>query len=117
MSLPTMNNLFHYVVVRYVPDPARGEFRNVGIVVEDRKGGRKYKIRPSEGLPVGFSCLDTVWDHVCMDYPLGSLFANHNGVIQFSRELPMLCNTLDTALERMYNRLVAGSPFEFAGSN
>ena len=124
---------FVYSLIRFVPDPARGEFINVGALVGSEESS-EWEIRQIEN-PVRARALgepralDAVWSFIDRignqidEYQAGleSLFdpaielseswleelhRDHQNVVQLSAPAPMLAATADEALERVFDLMV-----------
>jgi hypothetical protein len=126
---------YAYSVVRFVPDPARGEFVNVGAVVGSEESS-EWAVRQVEN-PLRASRLDehgslsAVWafiDRVGREIDayeeiveggttqnvrllpsedwLRSLYDRHSNIVQLSEPLPLLADSLDEALETVFAQLI-----------
>jgi hypothetical protein len=124
---------FVYSVVRFVPDPARGEFVNVGAIVGSEESS-EWQLRQIDN-PVRARAIDdhrtleAVWsflDQVGRDIDeyetaterllfdgvelseawLERLFVDHRNVVQLSRPTPMIAASADEALDRVFEQLV-----------
>ena len=122
-----------YSVIRFVPDPARGEFVNVGAIVGSEESS-EWQVRQIEN-PVRaraideHASLDAVWsfiDRVGVDVDnfeagtqslfgpevelteewLGRLHADHQNIVQLSAPAPMVAESADDALERVFDLMV-----------
>jgi hypothetical protein len=122
-----------YSVVRFVPDPGRGEFVNVGAIAgsEDASEWRLRQI----GNPVRArrmddrGSLEAVWaflDRVGHDMDaydrsqetlfesevelseawLEQLFVEHRNVVQLSPPAPLVADSAEEALERVFDQLI-----------
>lgn len=104
-----------YSVIRYVPDSARAEFRNIGIMVESADGTRRsYRVRSDIKLPnpgINHSVLSAIEEDV--RYDLLTLHSKHNStLIQYSFPLPLLAGSVGEGIDLLWNRLVADSSLE-----
>jgi hypothetical protein len=124
---------FVYSVVRFVPDPARGEFVNVGAIVGSEESSewqlrqidnpvRARAIDDRRALDVVWSFLDRVgrdideyetaterllFDGVELSEAwLERLFVDHRNVVQLSQPTPMIASSADEALDRVFEQLV-----------
>jgi Protein of unknown function (DUF3037) len=124
---------FVYSVVRFVPDPARGEFVNVGAIVGSEESS-EWQLRQIDN-PVRARAIDdhraleAVWsflDRVGRDIDeyetaterllfdgvelseawLERLFVDHRNVVQLSQPTPMIAASADEALDRVFEQLV-----------
>jgi hypothetical protein len=124
---------FVYSVVRFVPDPARGEFVNVGAIVGSEESS-EWQLRQIDN-PVRARAIDdhraleAVWsflDWVGRDIDeyetaterllfdgvelseawLERLFVDHRNVVQLSRPTPMIAASADEALDHVFEQLV-----------
>lgn len=120
---------FVYSLVRFVPDPARGEFVNVGAIVGSEESS-EWQVRQVEN-PVRArtldqsSSLDTVWtffDRVGSSIDeyedaidqlfdpsvelseawLERLHSDHRNLVQLSQPTPMVAASADEALDRVF---------------
>lgn len=129
---------FVYSVVRFVPDPAREEFVNVGVIVGSEELGQ-WEVRQVENptrarrfddrgsLPAAWRFLD--WVGRVLDQfeqaqdtlfepqlePteewLRSLRAQHRNVVQLSRPRPVAARDLQEAVELVFSELVVDPKF------
>jgi hypothetical protein len=124
---------FVYSVVRFVPDPARAEFVNVGAIVGSEDSSewqlrqidnpvRARAIDDRRALDVVWSFLDRVgrdideyetaterllFDGVELSEAwLERLFIDHRNVVQLSQPTPMIASSADEALDRVFEQLV-----------
>lgn len=112
----------NYMVVRWVPNPARGEYVNVGILVWDDQDpdGVIYKEgdfqranrlgqTPEDLPPVITMMLEKMW--VCSPTSRNKLAQkmrhHHRNVIQFSEVMPMAGRSLQWCADMLYEKLVA----------
>jgi hypothetical protein len=124
---------FVYSVVRFVPDPARGEFVNIGAIVGSEESS-EWQLRQIDN-PVRARAiddrrvLDVVWsflDRVDRDIDeyetaterllfdgvelseawLERLFVDHRNVVQLSQPTPMIASSADEALDHVFEQLV-----------
>jgi hypothetical protein len=124
---------FVYSLIRFVPDPARGEFVNVGAVVGSDESS-EWEVRQVEN-PVRAralddrSALDAVWAFIDSvgnqidEFEQGSaslfgpsielsedwlerLYRDHQNIVQLSAPTPMVADSADEALERIFDLLV-----------
>lgn len=122
-----------YSLVRFVPDPARGEFVNVGAIVGSEESS-EWQIRQIEN-PVraraldDSSSLDAVWsfmdsigstfdafeaaseslfgveEELTEDWLL-ALHASHQNIVQLSPPTPMVAESAEEALDRVFDLLI-----------
>lgn len=125
---------FAYSLIRFVPDPARGEFVNVGAIVGSDESS-EWQVRQVQN-PVRarqidmHRSLDAVWsfiDRVGMTIDsfeaslhqslfdpevelneewLWTLHTDHQNLVQVSAPTPMVADSADEALERVFNLMV-----------
>jgi hypothetical protein len=124
---------FVYSLIRFVPDPARGEFVNVGAIVGSEMSS-EWQIRQVEN-PVRAraldenAVLDAVWSFIdrvgsdidtfdrateslfgadiVLDEPwLEELHRDHQNVVQLSPPTPMVANSADDAMDRVFDLMV-----------
>jgi hypothetical protein len=124
---------FVYSVVRFVPDPARGEFVNVGAIVGSEDSS-EWQLRQIDN-PVRARAiddrraLDAVWSFLNRvgtaidDYEtaterllfdgvelseawLERLYVDHRNVVQLSQPTPMIAATAEEALDQVFEQLV-----------
>jgi len=122
-----------YSVIRFVPDPARGEFINVGAIVGSEESS-EWQVRQIENpkrarfvderrtLPVVWSFLDNV-GRVIDEYEeavngllnppvelseawLQDLYIENSNVVQLSPPTPMVASDSEEALERVFEELI-----------
>lgn len=124
---------FVYSVVRFVPDPARGEFVNVGAIVGSEESS-EWQCRQVENPARARALderqsLDAVWsflDRVGRDIDdferagetlfeppvelseawMERLHSDHRNIVQLSRPAPMMAASADDAMERIFDELV-----------
>ncbi len=117
-------------MIRFVPDPARGEFVNVGAVVGSEDSA-EWKIRPVEnfararslGRPEAIKAVDFFVDHVQSDLCehdsgigpldeawLGRLHDSSRNVVQLSRPAIVVADSADHALERVFATMIVQNP-------
>jgi len=122
-----------YSVVRFVPDPARGEFINVGAVVGSEEPS-EWQVRQIENakrarsidehrtLPVVWSFLDDVGRIIDeheeaingfldpqinpSEMWLKDLYTEHKNVVQLSPPTPMVASSAEEALEQVFEEFV-----------
>lgn len=122
-----------YSLIRFVPDPARGEFINVGAIVGSEDSS-EWEIRqienPKRARALGNSnALDAVWSFVGQvgtavdDYAesldqlfepeiepsenwLKDLHRDHRNVVQVTYPTPMVANSASEALEVLFDQLI-----------
>ena len=124
---------FVYSVVRFVPDPARGEFVNVGAIVGSEDSSewqlrqidnpvRARAIDDNKALEAVWSFLDRVgrdideyetaterllFDGVELSEAwLEQLYAEHRNIVQLSPPTPMIAANADDALDRVFDQVV-----------
>lgn len=124
---------FVYSLIRFVPDPARGEFVNVGAIVGS-EASSEWQIRQVEN-PVRArsiddrSLLDGVWSfidrvgleidrfeaeteslfgpsHELTETWLETLYADHQNIVQLSPPSPVVAESADEAMDRVFEQLV-----------
>lgn len=122
-----------YSVIRFVPDPARGEFVNVGAIVGSEESS-EWQIRQIEN-PVRAraldenTSLDAVWSFIDrlgveiddFERSVHSLFeaeeelseewlwrlhSDHQNIVQLSTPAPMVAGSADDALERIFDLMI-----------
>lgn len=123
-----------YSLIRFVPEPARGEFVNVGAIVGSDETS-EWQVRQVEN-PVRARAIDehaslgAVWSFIdrigadidrfeaCLHRPvpgadadlsedwLWRLHTDHQNVVQLSAPTPMLAASADEALERIFDLMV-----------
>ena len=122
-----------YSVIRFVPDPARGEFINVGAIVGSEESS-EWQVRQIENpkrarfvderrtLSVVWSFLDMLGRTVdeyeeavngMLDPPielsedwLRHLYVDHRNVVQLSSPTPMVALNAEEALDRVFEELI-----------
>jgi hypothetical protein len=127
-----------YSVVRFVPDPGRGEFVNVGAIagsedssewqwrqIENPVRARAIDVRLA--LDAVWAFLDRVGRHMD-DYEraqetlfepevelseawLQQLYVEHRNVVQLSQPTPMVAGSADEALDRVFEQMVLDPAF------
>lgn len=131
-----------YSVVRFVPDPARGEFINVGAIVGSEESS-EWQLRQIENpkrarfvddqrtLPIVWSFLDNV-GRIVDDYDeavnkvldpnvelseawLQQLYVDHRNVVQLSPPTPMVAASAEEALETVFEELIVDPAREKRG--
>lgn len=136
-----------YSLIRYVPDPARGEFVNVGAIAGSEDAG-DWQVRqlqnPARARALGASAtLDAVWSFIDevgaqidtheagMDMLFGpgeplseewlaDLHRRHRNIVQVTPPVPMLADSADDALDGIFDQLVldpARREFRFEKKN
>lgn len=119
-----------YSMIRFVPDPARGEFVNVGAVVGSDDSA-EWKIRPIEnfararafGRPDAIKAVSFFVDRVQSDLDregsgtetiseewLGRLHNNSRNVVQLSWPATVAADSADHALERVFATMIVQQP-------
>ena len=122
-----------YSIIRFVPDPARGEFVNVGAIVGSEESS-EWQVRQVEN-PARARALDqnsslnAVWSFINelgartddFEKSIHSLFEadtklsekwlwdlhwNHQNIVQLSAPTPMVASSADDALERIFNLMI-----------
>lgn len=101
-----------YSVIRYVPDVARAEFRNIGLMVENAEGTRRsYRVQTDIKLPkpgLNYSALSAIEEDARFD--LHTLHKKHHTrIIQYSYPLPLLAKSVSEGIDLMWERLIAES--------
>ncbi|MDE0169718.1 MAG: DUF3037 domain-containing protein [bacterium] len=124
---------FIYSLIRFVPDPARGEFVNVGAIVGSELSS-EWQLRqvsnPARARALDDErSLDVVWafcnrvgtDIDRFDESLYSLFdpevelsedwlenlhTQHRNIVQLSPPTPMVANSADEALDRLFSQMI-----------
>jgi len=122
-----------YSLIRFVPDPARGEFVNVGAIVGSEESS-EWQVRqienPKRARAIDENAsLDAVWsfiDRVGVDIDnfeaaaqslfgpdveltedwLWRLHADHQNIVQLSAPVPMVAESADEALESVFDLMV-----------
>lgn len=124
---------FIYSLIRFVPDPARGEFVNVGAVVGSEDSS-EWQLRQIEN-PVraraidNLSLLDGVWsfmdrvgveidrfeegteslfgpDTALTEQWLETLYRDHQNIVQLSPPTPMAAESADEAMDAVFELMV-----------
>ena len=122
-----------YSLVRFVPDPARGEFVNVGAIVGSEQSSewqvrqienpvRARAIDDSQTLDAVWSFIDSIGSRVdAYEAGLNSLFepdeelteewleklhADHQNIVQVSPPTPMVAESAEEALDRIFELMV-----------
>lgn len=128
---------FVYSLIRFVPEPARGEFVNVGAIVGS-DASSEWQIRHVSNSARarkldGNRSLDLVWafcnrvgadiDH--FDESVNSLFSSdvelseqwleglhtrHRNVVQLSEPTPVVADNADEALDRLFSQMILDPP-------
>jgi hypothetical protein len=122
-----------YSMVRFVPDPARGEFINVGAIVGSEESS-EWQVRQIENpkrarfidergtLPVVWSFLDNI-GRIIDEYEesinglldssvelseawLENVYMEHRNVVQLTPPTPMVASSAEEALEQVFEELV-----------
>src|SRR5487761_1117631 len=124
---------FVYSLIRFVPDPARGEFVNVGAIVGSEESS-EWQSRQVDNLVRAraideHKSLDAVWSfldrigrqiddydrsqHTLFDSGpalsedwLHQEFIEHRNVVQLSPPAPMVASSADEALDRIFDQMV-----------
>jgi hypothetical protein len=107
-----------YSIVRFVPDPTRGEFINVGVIVgsdqnSDWKSRRVKNPRRAERLD-DRGTLKAVWrflDRVdennrMSESELKQLFMDHRSIVQLSPPTPMVASSAEEALDNLFEDFI-----------
>ncbi len=122
-----------YSVLRFVPDPARGEFVNVGLIVGSEDGG-EWKLRLVDNMKRARALddkdvLPTLWsvvNHIERQFDaysealesarpsgldlseswLEDLWETSRNIVQFSRPAPVLAEDADSALDVLFGELL-----------
>jgi hypothetical protein len=124
-----------YSLIRFVPDPVRGEFVNVGAVVGSEESS-EWAVRQVDNplrarhldergtLPAVFAFIDRVGreidayeeiierggtgetDSALSEEWLTSLHRGHTNIVQLSEPLPVLAESLDEAVETIFAQLI-----------
>src|SRR5215217_3402971 len=124
---------FVYSLIRFVPDPARGEFINVGAIVGSEETS-EWQIRQVEN-PVRARSIDekgtlkAVWDFMdrvgrsidefeegldaifnpseeLSESWLKRLYVEHRNIVQLSPPIPMEASSANEALDRVFRRMI-----------
>ncbi len=122
-----------YSVVRFVPDPARGEFVNVGAIAGSEDSSewlwrqvenpvRARAVDDRKALEAVWAFLDRVGREMdeyekaqeslfepsveLSEEWLQRLYAEHRNVVQLSPPTPMVASTADEALDRVFDQMV-----------
>lgn len=132
-----------YSVVRFVPDPARGEFINVGAIVGSEESS-EWQLRQLENpkrarsvddhrtLPIVWSFLDNV-GRIIDDFDeavnqvtdpnvelsedwLKQLYIDHQNIVQLSPPTPMVAISAEEALEHVFEELIVDPARERRGT-
>jgi hypothetical protein len=109
-----------YSVIRYVPDPFRGEFVNVGAIVRSESAewavqrvsnpvrARRFDERGS--LPAVWAFIDQVSREVEQSAPsedwLSDLYERCTNIVQLSAPLPMMAASVDEAMATIFTELI-----------
>jgi len=124
---------FVYSVVRFVPDPARGEFVNIGAIVGSEDSS-EWQVRQIENpvrartiddhrtLDAAWSFLDRVGREIdefergtetlfysgveLSENWLHRLYVDHRNIVQLSQPAPMVASSADEAINRIFEELV-----------
>ncbi|MDQ6945670.1 MAG: DUF3037 domain-containing protein [Actinomycetota bacterium] len=124
---------FVYSIVRFVPDPARGEFVNVGAIVGSEESSewqyrqienptRARALDERQTLDAVWSFLDRVGRQIddferagetlfdpgveLSEAWMERLYVDHRNVVQLSRPTPMVAASADEAMDRIFDDLV-----------
>ncbi|MGH9264119.1 MAG: DUF3037 domain-containing protein [Acidimicrobiales bacterium] len=124
---------FVYSIVRFVPDPARGEFVNVGAIVGSEESSewqyrqvenptRARALDERQTLDAVWSFLDRIGRQIddferagetLFDPPVDlteawmeRLYLDHRNLVQLSRPSPMVAANADEAMDRIFDDLV-----------
>lgn len=124
---------FVYSVVRFVPDPARGEFINVGAIVGSEESSewqvrqienptRARTLDDRESLDAAWAFIGRVGSQIdAYELSMDQLFEaevepsedwlfqmhhEHRNVVQLSRPTPMVAESADEALDRVFDLVV-----------
>ena len=124
---------YWFSLVRYVPNPARGEFLNVGAVVGSEESsdwavrqieniGRARAFGDKYALSAAWSLMDRIRENIEQyEASFGSLFEpetdltaewlqqlhqDHRHVVQLSSPVPMVAETADEALDRIFEHMI-----------
>jgi len=124
---------FVYSLIRFVPDPARGEFINVGAIVGSEETS-EWQVRQIEN-PVRARFIDehgtlrAVWDFIdrvgrnidefeeaadtffrpsveLSEAWLNKLHVEHRNIVQLSPPIPMIASNANEALDRVFQRQI-----------
>lgn len=103
-----------YSLVRFVPDPTRGEFINVGAIVGSDENS-DWKVRRIENPRRArymdeHHTLDAVWafldrierNHQLSEPELKQFYADHRNIVQLSMPIPMVAADADEALDSIF---------------
>lgn len=115
------NARWYYMLLRWVPNPARGEFINIGCIVFDnaeqdnmalRLSGRKRANRLDQ-IPEALeemieSTMARLWDAAPEErVETGrQMVHDHRNIVQFSTPLPMVAQSTSQALDFIFPKLV-----------
>lgn len=124
---------FVYSIVRFVPDPARGEFVNVGAIVGSEESSewqcrqienptRARALDERQALDAVWSFLDRVGRQIddferagetlfdpaveLSEAWMERLYVDHRNLVQLSRPSPMVATNADEAMDRIFDDLV-----------
>lgn len=124
---------FVYSIVRFVPDPARGEFVNVGAIVGSEESSewqyrqvenpaRARALDERQTLDAAWSFLDRVGRQIddferagetlfnppveLSEAWMERLYLDHRNLVQLSRPSPMIAANADEAMDRIFDDLV-----------
>lgn len=121
MSEEKKRQQFLYSVVRFVPDTARGEFVNVGVIVTDDNGNTKQAwvkdFRRAEDLAGSERLVGIAKEYIRhLDHRIDDQGINkqelieeyemRNNLIQLSQPAPCSYTDVESALNHVFNRLV-----------
>ena len=124
-----------YSLIRFVPDPARGEFINVGALVgceESSEWGIRQISNAKRARDLGsgsFNALDAVWSFIDRlggeidryqdsleslfeadadldEKWLERLYCDHQNIVQLSPPTPMVANSVEEALDRVFDLMI-----------
>ncbi len=111
-----------YSIVRFVPDPTRGEFINVGAIVgSDQNSDWKVR-RINNDKRVRYMdehhTRDAAWDFldsIGRDYALSEakleqLYVDHRNIVQLSMPIPMVASDAEEALDSIFEHKVFDPP-------
>ena len=125
---------FVYSLIRFVPDPARGEFINVGAIAGSEETS-EWQVRQIENpvrarfidergtLSAAWNFIDRIGrsidqyeeaDETFFDTPmelsedwLTRLHVEHQNIVQLSPPIPMVASSADDALDRIFRRMIS----------
>ncbi len=111
-----------YSIVRFVPDPTRGEFINVGAIVGNDQNS-DWNVRRIEN-PKRARYIDdrrtlgAVWDfldriernHELSEAELKQLYADHRNIVQLSMPIPMMASNSEEALDSIFQHQICEPP-------